>query len=530
MKNKKIKLLCIVLIMAMSMSSLIGCSTSEVSNNSTDNKSEDGSSISIERNEQGYPDLKGETITIWHAMTGANSQATSDLGEYKVIQELEKKFNVNIEFVHPPVGQERDNFTIMMADTELPDMIFSSGIDNFYPGGVQVAYEDGILFDYTDYINEENTPNFYKKMNENEETKKMVSDDQGRIIRLGAKFAGSEEADLSYSGLLIRSDYLKETGMDVPTTIPEWTELFKKMKENGVEYPLALAGNNDMGGFYTTNVFSSAFGVSAGGFYKKEDGKISYGPYEDAYKDYLTLLNEWFKAGYINPDFTTQKEDTVMSQTSDDKVGSVLMHLYTYGSTYYLTTEKDNPGKALIPAPVPVLKEGDKLPGLRPSGVYLGDYKYITADAKNPEACIALLDALYIDEIDRMLAYGVEGVAYDMEDNNPVVRPIPSNAEKDVLLSMAPQQWHTKEDSDLDYILTKKYNKGAQADALKLWREQGTENMLSKFILMNIDEAEVKKSYETDITTYVKEMALKFIMGLFANFFICPYVWYYCSI
>ncbi|WP_317368783.1 hypothetical protein [uncultured Tyzzerella sp.] len=105
MKNKKIKLLCIVLIMAMSMSSLIGCSTSEVSNNSTDNKSEDGSSISIERNEQGYPDLKGETITIWHAMTGANSQATSDLGEYKVIQELEKKFNINIEFVHPKASR-----------------------------------------------------------------------------------------------------------------------------------------------------------------------------------------------------------------------------------------------------------------------------------------------------------------------------------------------------------------------------------------------------------------------------------------
>ena len=37
--------------------------------------------------------------------------------------------------------------------------------------------------------------------------------------------------------------------------------------------------------------------------------------------------------------------------------------------------------------------------------------------------------------------------------------------------------------------------------------------MLSKFILFNSEESEVKKTYQTDIETYVKEMALKFIMG-----------------
>ncbi len=268
-----------------------------------------------------------------------------------------------------------------------------------------------------------------------------------------------------------------------------------------------------MGGFFDSNVFSSAFGISAGDYYKGEDGKITYGPYEDAYKDYLTLLNQWFEAGYINPDFTIQKEDTVMSQTSDNKVGTVLMHLYTYGTTYYLTTEKEDPSKALIPAPVPVLKEGDELPPLRPSYLSLGDYKYITADARNPEACMALLDALYLEDIDRMLAYGVEGVAYDMVDGVPVAKEIPTDADKEVLLSMAPQQWHTTEDADLDYILTRKYNRGSQDEALTMWKEQGTDRTLSKFILLNVEESEIKKAYETDVKTYVQEMGLKFIMG-----------------
>lgn len=524
MVNKKV--MSLLLAVVMTVGTLAGCggagaedaskdstATDEVKGDGEEGADADAEGTKYPRNEQGYPDLQGETITVWHNMTGDNATATSDLGEYAVIKELEEKFNVNIEFVHPPVGQAQDNFTIMMADTELPDMIFCSGIDNYYPGGVQMAYEDGILFDYTDYISEENTPNFYNMISSDEFLKKAVTDDTGRIIRLGAKICGSEDADLTFTGPLIRSDYLEATGLDIPETIDDWTELFKAMKENGVEYPLALAGNNGMGALYDTNVFSSAFGVSASGYFVKDDGTVAYGPYEDAYKDYLTVLNEWYEAGYISPDFTTQNEDAVMSQTADDKVGVALIHLYTYGVTYYVTTETEDETKALVPAPFPVLKEGDELAPLRTSSRSLGDYKYITADAKNPEACIALLDALYLEDIDRMLANGVEGVAYEMVDGAPVVNPIPADADTETLLAMCPQQWHTKEDTDLDYILTKKYNKGAQDEALVLWKKQGTEGTLSNFKLLNAEEADVISSYNADVSTYVNEMALKFIMG-----------------
>lgn len=154
------------------------------------------------RNEQGYPDLGGETITIWFNMTSANAQATSNMEDYHVIKDIEEKFNCKFEFIHPPVGQAQDNFTIMMADSTLPDMIFCGGIDSYYPGGVEMAYADGVLFDYTDYIGEEYTPNFYNLIKDDEFLKKAVTDDEGRIIRLGAKICGSEEADLTFTGPL----------------------------------------------------------------------------------------------------------------------------------------------------------------------------------------------------------------------------------------------------------------------------------------------------------------------------------------
>ena len=80
-------------------------------------------------------------------------------------------------------------------------------------------------------------------------------------------------------------------------------------------------------------------------------------------------------------------------------------------------------------------------------------------------------------------------------------------------MSLKPHQWHTREDNDLDYILTKKYNKGSQDEALVLWKEQGTENSISNFVQFTTEESSVIQSYETDIETYVEEMFLKFVMG-----------------
>ena len=59
---------------------------------------------------------------------------------------------------------------------------------------------------------------------------------------------------------------------------------------------------------------------------------------------------------------------------------------------------------------------------------------------------MALLDALYQEDIDRMLANGIEGVGYDMVDGVPVRRTVAPDADKETLLSVCPEQWHTQEE------------------------------------------------------------------------------------
>ena len=112
--------------------------------------------------ENGYPDLGGVTITIW--MPGPGDPSTSGMetyGDLKVIQNFEEMLNVNLEFVHPSVGGEQEGFSTMIATGDYPDMIFEGYVGSYYAGGLATAYEDGLIYDYTELVSPETTPNYW---------------------------------------------------------------------------------------------------------------------------------------------------------------------------------------------------------------------------------------------------------------------------------------------------------------------------------------------------------------------------------
>lgn len=461
------------------------------------------------KNEKGYPDLKGATFKVWQR--NYRTDFCNDYGQFESIKELQKLFNMKLEFIHPPVGQESENFSIMMASNKLPDLIFSGGVDEFYSGGLNAAYNDGILYDYTKEINETNTPNFLKAANNNEYLKKIISDDKGRIVRLGAKIQGSEASNFQFNGLLIRDDMLKTTGMAVPETIDEWHQLLTTFKKNGIETPYGASQGNALWGFaYAWNLNPDA----ANGFTVDEKGKIVYGPAAPEYKDYINTMHQWFSEGLINSDYMNTEDKDLQAMISNDRVGSTNMHLWNYQNGYYTTTEENNPAKSLVPAQFPVLKKGDPLPRIRSNSRNVDDYKYITADAKDPMACIYLLDALYLPEISTMLEMGMENVGWKKDGDKAVQLIISNDAPVETKLKGAATQWHMYEDTDADLMLAKKYFSGNVPNALNLWKKCSTDGYLNtRYLYLTDDESKTISKIKADISTYVNEMSLKFITG-----------------
>lgn len=457
----------------------------------------------FERDANGYPDLQGAVFEIWYL--NRQSQAVTDLAEMENVKALEELLNCDIQFIHPPQGQEADHFSITMAGDTLPDMFFCGSIDAYYPGGVAMAYADEILYDYTDLINEVNTPNFCNLIANDDYMAAAVRDDQGRIIRLGAKISGSDEANFYYSGPVVRADYLDATGLDMPETIADWYEMLTTMKANGVEYPLLMSGAT------APAQFANAWGIKTD-YYIDAEGKIQFGPYQDVYKDYLAEMNKWYTEELFNQDYMNLTSTDHRSMIASDRAGSAMLHFYWWTSQYALTVEVESPEKALIGAQLPKLNESDPLTTLRDTTRGLGDFKYITVDAEDPLACMYLLDTLYYNEISEMMEKGIKGVAWDMVDGQPVNYNLADNDEN--VMSRGISEWHMYEDYDPDNILKYKYCNGGVPDALLQMAECPTTGSIpNAFLFYTAEEAELRSDISTDLSTYVNEMNLKFITG-----------------
>lgn len=463
------------------------------------------------RDANGYPQLNGITLTIWMPFQDYFVDVADSYADMYVMKEFMDMLDVKLEFIHPPIGQEKDHFSIMIASDELPDMIFNDAVDSYYPGGVTKAYDDGLLYDYTKLINEKNTPLFIKKVLNDEYLSKGAYDDYGRVIRLGAQVSGSEESCTTMFGIMAREDMLRAAGKENPVTIDDWYALLKALKGNGVQYPLLFDKANY---WQTRNAFSNAYGVSATTYYIKEDGTVGYGPYEDVFFDYLTTLHKWYSEGLINPDFMNQDTAEIWSMIADDKGAITPNHLFTYTQYYYTPVESKYPSKKMIALDFPVLKEGDKL-RMMVTNRTLSLRKYITADTKYPLACVLLLDALYDDNIEFMMSNGIEGLGYTInEDGYPVVTIISPDLDKEHLLGSRLAAWETESDSDLEYILTQKYCYGVQPDCIRTMIKHSYEGIWPGFgVTFTIEESEKIAELQTDITTYKDEMVLKFITG-----------------
>ena len=90
-----------------------------------------------------------DKFTIWMG-SSVDSSYYTNYNDNPVIQYLEKKFEIDLEFIAPVAGNETDNFNTLIATGDYPDMMDLS----FYTGTIADLYDngDGICLDLTQYI------------------------------------------------------------------------------------------------------------------------------------------------------------------------------------------------------------------------------------------------------------------------------------------------------------------------------------------------------------------------------------------
>ena len=290
-----------------------------------------------------------ERLTYWRGFWHFNHLGDS-FNDSALANELRLRTGVDVEFISPPHDKNvSTSLRLLMAAGNYPDIIeytwLGSKRFDFLP--VEVAIRDGFVMPLNDVI-DLYAPNFKAYLNKNPDVLKRITTGDGHYYAF--PFIRGDDSLRVNSGFFLRKDWLDMLDMPVPETIDDWYRTLSAFKNiPGVEYPF----HSHEGGSY---MFMSAYNISTS-FYV-DNGKVKFGPIEDACEDYLRTINKWYSEGLIDPHCIsggdTQHVEKISSGSSGASFGLV-------GSAMGKAIRSGKSGESfsLTGAKYPVLNRGD---------------------------------------------------------------------------------------------------------------------------------------------------------------------------
>lgn len=450
------------------------------------------------------------TLKYWcgispYVMTSVNNYADTEF--YKALKE---KTGINIKFIHPATGSENEQFNVMLASGDYPDLIERDW--SSYPGAEKKACDDGVLIDFTDDV-EECMPNMLKYIKEKTPKAEKWITTNGRYYIVPSLADYTEYT--SMTGPVIRNDLLKQVGLDVPTTIDEWEEMLKAFKAAGVKYPLCFT-NSQLRSYYQ---LIGAYGVTRT-FYQ-DNGKIKYGYVEPGMKEFIIRMKSWIDQGLVDPDIMTMDQTAFNGKVSSGNVGAWFGGM---GAIKDVCNEikQIKPDAEIIGAPYPTLKKGDECKIVylaRRDGFTFQRAVGITTANKYPKETMKWLDYAFSDEGHMLYNFGVEGKSYTMVDGKPKYTDLITKNPNGLTMTQALALW-TRPDAtgyvDVEYM-NQVNDLPQQQAAAKMWSENANKYeqvpTWRSCYKLTVEEGNRISELNTQFSTYADEYFAKFLLG-----------------
>ncbi|GAB2693704.1 extracellular solute-binding protein [Paenibacillus thermoaerophilus] len=317
-----------------------------------------------------------------------------DVNADPVAKLLEEKTGYKVKYEALPLENTDDKLNLLMANKEPIDILKLSG-SQYNRLAAQGALEplDDLLQKYGKTLLAVNEPETF-------ENAKV----DGKIYGIPEKhprgFVGSS--------LAIRQELLDELGLQVPTTIDEFYNLLKAIKEKKGIIP--FSGFESM-----VHEISGAFGVVTS--FEESNGKLIHRLEDPGMKEYLAFMNKLYKEGLLDPEWPVNKAATVQQKFTTGKVGVIT---YGWGSApaTQAALEKNMPGSKITLIHSLKGKDGQRANWKQGGGVSW--YIAIPKSSKNKEEAMKYLDLKVQPELFKDMSIGQEGVTYKVENGKMV--------------------------------------------------------------------------------------------------------------
>lgn len=518
MKNAK-KLVALLLVLAMVLS-LAACgnggNSSTSSETSTSSAAEDSSAAEEgETGDDGETAESGEfqlpivdeptTLSYFVADDSNCAIMTTDWNDNEFYQEMERRTGVHLEMEMVSSADYQTNFNLMIASGTLADLIYVGA--SYYAEGVDAAIDDGYFLDLTDLV-DEYMPNYQKVRTSDIQYELLSTTDSGR---LGAVYELRQSKQGPWLGLWIRQDWLDDLNLETPVTFDDYHEVLTAFKnEKGATAPLILNFSGSDGEFGTMsgglNVLNS--------WQLDETGKVNFGPYMDAWKEYVTIMNQWYNEGLIDPDFMATDERTADMAKVVTGASGLFAALYTMPSVYEAASEDSNMN--LAPVNPPVKNEGDEI-HIRLRDSYTSGNTAISADCENPEVAMRWLDYLFTEEGALLANYGIEGDTFEFnEEGEPEFTDKILNNENGWTMTQTVASYLCPSAGIANWSDWTRELAGVPEKnqaCYDVWSEADDTWRLPSSVTLTQDESTERAALYADISTTVKEQTAQFISG-----------------
>jgi len=454
-------------------------------------------------------------LKLWHPLNPNAQAVVQSLSDVAMVQEWEKKTNVKFDFEHPTgTGADaQQQFGVMVASNVLPDLIVWN-MSNFQ-GGPAKLFQDGTIIKLNDLI-DQHAPNLKKILQEYPLIAKQIKADNGDIYVFPNLKFGDHGKYKTFSGQMIRKDWLDELGLQLPETIDEWEIVLKTIKEKKGVIPYTSEKDMLLGSKSSMD-FIGAYGIGKD-FYLNGD-KIQYGPLQPAFKDYLARMQKWYKEGLIDPDYASNDNKAKEAKITSGKAAATFGYIGGSMGAWLPSLQQADPKAMLSAAQYPVMNKGDEPKFTETGWDYSNTGAIITSANKNPEATIKALDYLFSEEGAMLKNFGIDGTTYTLVDGqpkftdlimkNPDGLPIGQAMAKNFIAN------YPFPGPDDDRYNDQYYSLDAQKEAVKAYAKfaKNSASVLIPPVSLTPEEASEFSKIMTDVDTYRSEIVTKLIMG-----------------
>ncbi|MBE6975982.1 MAG: extracellular solute-binding protein [Ruminococcaceae bacterium] len=261
--------------------------------------------------------------------TGTTTEA-EDLWFFKYMEYwfAQKGYNVDIQ-----VTQNSDMSTqksLLLNTNSLPDLMWSVNLKNTEI--VKYAIEEGLILEWTPYINEDMMPNLTKRFADQPESKVLSTAPNNGIYGI-PYYAPSQYASGCYGTserLYFRQSWLDQAGVTNPTTKEELLNVLRAFKSKITD---PSADKQDVP-LVSSSSFFEKYLWTCLGFYGTEPGKfgtnlmvkngqLTIPAYTESYKEFVSIMKTLYDEGLIAKDYFSYSDASAGALINNKQCGAL---------------------------------------------------------------------------------------------------------------------------------------------------------------------------------------------------------------